>query len=327
MRRVEPAFPDLLPVSHVLRPGYLPGGRVFLDPIRMGVVWPNAPRRILPAQGAIPKSSVRALAFGRVAVRRPGAVEEMLEAGSSVLLMLDQEGIQPANVGLDPETENTRVTVAFPLLQGPLAGKRPSPDGWESWGWGAILGLFPFPGAEAELEHTLEWLAAAGASFVITAPLLLTPKDRHRILDGLDGSGLMEQMENCLFHADVSRGLLALERRAGVTIRRLGLEPVIPTMVTAGPHPVAVRTAALLRLWARRLDQCFEESSWGWRLRRAARAIEVLKRDPMEMAAEDNLRVVPGFEPWVEGFTRSLWFGGEPVESVWTRWTRGNGHG
>ncbi len=327
MRRVEPAFPDLLPVTHLLRPGYLPGGRVFLDPLRMGVVWPNAPRRILPAEGSLPRTPVRALAFGRVAVRREGAVRHLLEAGSSVLLVLDEVDIRPPDVGLDGDGEDHRVTAVLPILPGPLAAGLRRPEGWDHRPWGAIVGLFPFPGAEAELERTLEWLEGAGATFVVTAPLLLTPRDRHRILDGLDGSGDMEQMENCLFHADVSRGLLALERRAGVTIRRLGLEPVIPCPAPAGAHPVATRTAALLRLWARRLDQCFEESSWGWRLRRAARAMEVLRHDPMQLAEEDNLRVVPGFEPWVEGFTRSLWFGGEPVESVWTRWSRGNGRG
>ncbi len=327
MHRTEPAFPDLLPVTHVLRPGYLPGGRVFLDPVRMGVVWPNAPRRILPADGSLPKTPVRALAFGRVAVRRQEAIRELLESGSSVLLVLDEAGIAPADVGLNGGPEDDRVTAMLPVLPGPLAAELVRPVGWDDRRWGAILGLFPFPAAEAELERTVEWLHRAGAAFVVTAPLLLTPKDRHRILNGLDGSGDMERMENCLFHADVSRGLLALERQAGVTIQRLGLEPVIPSLAPAGPHPVAIRTAALLRLWARRLDQCFEESSWGWRLRRAARAMEVLKHDPMELAKEDNLRVVPGFEPWVEGFTRALWFGGEPVESVWTRWSRGNGRG
>ena len=51
----------------------------------------------------------------------------------------------------------------------------------------------------------------------MTAPLLLTPKDRHRILDGCEGSGIEAELENALFHADVSRGLHALERRAGIT--------------------------------------------------------------------------------------------------------------
>lgn len=52
MRRVEPAYPDLFPVTHVLRPGYLPGPKVALDPVKLGVVWEDAPRRILPAEGS-----------------------------------------------------------------------------------------------------------------------------------------------------------------------------------------------------------------------------------------------------------------------------------
>ena len=156
--------------------------------------------------------------------------------------------------------------------------------------------------------------------------MLLTPKDRHRILDASDGDQIEQELENCLFHADVSRGLHALERMAGVVIDRLGMEPVIPGMVPHGRHPKAVHTASLLRLWARRLDQSHEESSWGWRLRRAAAALERIPDDPEVLAAEGNLRVIPGFDDWVQEFTRALWYGGEPVGEAWVRWTRrGNG--
>ena len=53
MRRIEPAYPDLFPVTHVLRPGYMPGQKVSLDPIKLGVVWEDAPVRILPAEGSV----------------------------------------------------------------------------------------------------------------------------------------------------------------------------------------------------------------------------------------------------------------------------------
>ncbi len=321
MRRIDPAYPDLLPVTHVLRPGYLPGERLSLDPVRMGVVWPDAPRRILPAKGAVPRSPVRLLAFARVAVRRPGVLEEALEAGSAVLLVLDDPEIGPADLGLGDA--GGRVVAALPVLPPPLDGPVRLPEAWTDRPWGAIVGLFPFPGAEAALERAVTVLAGAGARFAVAAPLLLTPRDRHRILDGCDGSGEVDRIENCLFHADTSRGLLALERRVGTVARALGLEPAISCLVPAGADPVAVRTAALLRVWARRLDQSYEESSWGWRLRRAARAVEALRHDPMELAAEDNLRIVPGFDPWVESFTRAIWHGGEPLESAWTRWTAG----
>jgi hypothetical protein len=106
-----------------------------------------------------------------------------------------------------------------------------------------------------------------------------------------------------------------------VTLHEVGMDPFIPCMIPEGFEPNAVRTAAVLRLWARRLDQSHEESSWGWRLRRAAAALDRLPKDPAALAMEDNLRIVPGFDPWVESFTRALWFGGDPVDSAWKRWS------
>ncbi len=103
------------------------------------------------------------------------------------------------------------------------------------------------------------------------------------------------------------------------------MDPFVPCMVPHGQEPNAVRTAAVLRLWARRLDQCHEESSWGWRLRRAATALEKLPNDPATLAMEDNLRIVPGFDPWVESFTRAVWYGGDPLDSAWQRWSGLNG--
>ncbi len=325
MRRIEPAFPDLVPISHVLRPGYLPGRRVALDPIRMGVVWDDAPRRILPAQDAVPRQPLRVLAFARVAAERRSALAALIERGSSVLLVLDDPELAPSDLGLNGEIEPGRIVVALPVLPSPLADDLSLPTAWLERRWGAILGLFPFPGAGAELERRLTRLKQAGASFAITAPLLLTPKDRHRILDGCDGTGVEDRLENSLFHADVGRGLHALERRAGVTLDALRMDAFLPCLVPQGCHPNAVRTAAMLRLWARRLDQVHEESSWGWRLRRAATAVERVGADPHVLADEDNLRVVPGFDPWVEGFTRSIWHGGDPVETAWRGWSRVDG--
>jgi hypothetical protein len=212
------------------------------------------------------------------------------------------------------------MTVLLPVLPRPLADGLMLPDGWDGWRWGAVLGLFPFPGAAGELEGNIERLHQAGATFAVCAPLLLTPKDRHRIVDAREGSGTEEQLENCLFHADPSRGLQALERRAGIAIHGAGMEPIVAGLAHQGLDPDAVRTSSFLRLWARRLDQSHEESSWGWRLRRAASALDRLPRNPHVLAAEDNLRVIPGFDPWVESFTRALWDGGEPVESAWRLW-------
>jgi len=322
VRRIEPAFPDLFPVTHVMRPGYLAGKTVSLDPIRMGVVWQDAPRRILPAAFNRPRHPVQAMVFARVALQKPEALEALLEDGSSALLVLDDPAVKPEDLGLPKNPADIRLVPALPVLPTPLANSMPLPKGWGRYTWGAVLGLFPFPGAAAELEHRLQRLRRAGASFAVAAPLLLTPKDRHRILDGCDGNGMEDQLENCLFHADVSRGLHGLARRAGIAIQDLGMEPIIPAMVPEGRHPKAVQTASLLRLWARRLDQSHEESSWGWRLRRAAVAMERVPHDPETLATEGNLRVIPGFDEWVVEFTLSLWNGGEPLEGAWRRWTR-----
>jgi len=321
VRRIEPAYPDLLPVTHVVRPGYLPASSVSLDPIRMGVVWEDAPRRILPAEGVVPREPVRAIVFARVARDRPDVLQRLLERGSSALLVLDDPSIRPSHVGIRRLREDLRLTVVVPVLPSPLSAEMDLPKWWEKARWGAILGLFPFPGADKEVERRIRKLKRAGARFAVAAPLLLTPKDRHRILDSCDGTGIEDELENSLFHADVSRGLHALERRAGVTMHKVKMDPVLPCLVPHGYDSSAVRTASLLRLWARRLDQSHEESSWGWRLRRAASALDRLPNDPLALAEENNLRVIPGFDKWVEEFTRAIWHGGEPTESAWQRWS------
>jgi hypothetical protein len=287
----------------------------------MGIVWEDAPRRILPAEASVPRDPVRAIVFARVARDRQEAFLRLLDRGSSALLVLDDPSIRPAHVGIRRLREDLRLTVLVPVLPSPLADDMKLPTAWQKARWGAVLGLFPFPGAEKEVEKRIRQLKKAGASFAVAAPMLLTPKDRHRILDACDDPKAEDRLENCLFHADVSRGLHALERRAGVTLKKVGMDPFLPSLVPHGYHGEAVRTAAILRLWARRLDQSREESSWGWRLRRAASALDRLPNDPIELAEENNLRVVPGFDDWVEEFTRAIWNGGEHVEKAWQRWS------
>jgi hypothetical protein len=314
-------------VTHVLRPGYLPGKKVALDPIKLGVVWEDAPARILPAEGSIPREPLRAMIFARVAVQRRDIFHRFLERGGFALLVLDDLEITPSDLGLDTLGDAARVTMVLPILPYPLSEGLQIPGAWHSKPWGAVLGLFPFPGAAAEIQRRIEQLKNAGARFAVTAPLLLTPKDRHRILDGCEGTGVEAELENALFHADVSRGLHALERTAGVTLHNVGMDPFVPCMVPAGAEPNAVKTAAVLRLWARRLDQCHEESSWGWRLRRAAGALDRLPNDPATLAMEDNLRIIPGFDTWVESFARAVWYGGEPLDSAWKLWSGLDGQG
>jgi hypothetical protein len=321
VRRIEPAYPDLFPITHVVRPGYLPGPAVALDPIRMGIVWEDAPRRILPKEISVPRDPVRAIAFARVLRERPEVLPRLLERGSSLLLVLDDPTIRPTHVGIRRLRDDLRVTVLVPVLPHPLSEEMKLPTAWQKARWGAVLGLFPFPGAGKRLGKRIRQLKKAGATFAVAAPLLLTPTDRHRILDSCESTDIVDRLENSLFHADVSRGLHALERRAGVALDRARMDSFLPSLVPHGYHPNAVRTAARLRLWARRLDQSHEESSWGWRLRRAATALDRLPNDPVDLASEGNLRVIPGFDPWVEEFTRALWNGGDPVEQAWRKWS------
>lgn len=318
MRRIYPAYPDLLSVTHAVRPGYLPADDVVMDPIRMAIVWKDAPRRTLPRSAMVPRSPVRAVAFSRVLSRRMEVLDRLMSRGSALLLVLDELSVGPEELHLSPED---RVCPLLPILPRPLGNGFQIPENWSHFKWGAILGIFPFPGAEEELDVTVGRLHKAGATFILTVPLLLTPQDRHRILEIHGGASAPEHLENALFHSDISRGFRKLEQRAGILMADAEIEDHLSNLVPKGCDPGAIRTAALLRLWARRLDQSRQESSWGWKLRRAAAAVEPLRNDPRVLARENNLRVVPGFDEWVEEFTRALWDGGQAVDDAWRRWS------
>jgi hypothetical protein len=165
VRRIEPAYPDLFPVTHVVRPGYLPGSRVTLDPIRLGVVWEDAPQRVLPTKASVPRHPVRALVFSRVARDRQGILSRLLDRGSSVLVVLDDPELAPNDLGLDGQPEDASVTMLLPVLPAPLNDNLDLAHAWKGRRWGAMLGLFPFPGSGVELERRIEQLKHAGASF------------------------------------------------------------------------------------------------------------------------------------------------------------------
>jgi len=234
-----------------------------------------------------------------------------------VLLVLDDQNVSAEDLHLNGED---RVFPLLPILPSPLCDGFHVPEGWQGYHWGALLGLFPFPGSLEELKQAIEELKREGAKFVLTAPLLLTPQDRHRILETYDGFFGVDTLENALFHADIARGYRELEKSAGQLLFDSGVQDHLGCLVPRGCDPGAMETAAMLRLWARRLDQSNQESSWGWRLRRAAAALEPLRNDPKVLAQEDNLRIIPGFDAWVEDFTRALWNGGRPLEEAWKNW-------
>jgi hypothetical protein len=132
VRRIEPAYPDLFSVTHVLRPGYLPGKRVALDPIKLGVVWEDAPVRILPAEGSVPREPVRAMVFARVAAERREVFHRLLERGSYALVVLDDPEITPGDLGLDTFDEDPRVTILAPILPYPLSEGLQLPESWSN---------------------------------------------------------------------------------------------------------------------------------------------------------------------------------------------------
>jgi hypothetical protein len=161
----------------------------------------------------------------------------------------------------------------------------------------------------------------AGASFVVAAPLVLTPEDRHRAYDAAAGEQGDGALEDLLFHTDLGVLMTEIERETTRCCLGLGLSEVLPGPSTSLDTSGAFAAGAALLLWARRLDLLDGVNSSGWQLRRAARALLASGRDSSQLVAEDNLRIVPGFNPWVEAFARSLWCGeGPPFDEYLERW-------
>jgi len=160
-----------------------------------------------------------------------------------------------------------------------------------------------------------------GYQFVVSMPLALPPRDRHRAYDRFGGENGNGELEDLLFHSDLAGLAVELERETARLCRRVGLAEGLPGPATGATPADAFAASAALLLWARRLDLLDGVGSLGWQLRRAARALLASGRDPNELVAEDNLRIVPGFTPWVESFARALWDGaGEPFEGSRARW-------
>jgi hypothetical protein len=184
-----------------------------------------------------------------------------------------------------------------------------------------LLALCPVPDAHELLGAVLHDARRAGASFVLAMPLSLPAEDRHRVYDAQAGELGDGGLEDLLFHTDLSQLTLDLEREVTRICRREGLCEGLPGPATSASECAAFSAASAMCLWARRLDLLDGVGSPGWQLRRAARALLASGRDPHLLVAEDNLRIVPGFTPWVEAFARSLWAGvGEPFDEHLGRW-------
>jgi hypothetical protein len=152
-------------------------------------------------------------------------------------------------------------------------------------------------------------------------PVCTPPLDRRRIVEERFGEDGDATLEDLFFHTDLGDVAVGMERTASRLVREAGLSERLPGPATAVLGPETFAAGAALLLWARRLDILDGVASLGWQLRRAAQALIASAREVGSLLREDNLRVVPGFEPWVEAFARALWHGsGQPFDEVLKRW-------
>ncbi|HVN74988.1 MAG TPA: hypothetical protein VMT19_01640 [Thermoanaerobaculaceae bacterium] len=323
MRRIEPAFPDLLPVSHRLGP--LPaaadGGGAVLDPVEMRLVWQPPVRPRPETDRSIPRRPVRVLVHAESVTRDSGFLERLIAGGCGILVVLDA----PLPVERLPEPSfDGQVVLLAPWVPPFWGGTPVQPLGAftaRGLAAGVLLGLGPAPEPFDEVGRAVVEGRDAGAGFVVAGPLAIPPEDRHRVYDGRAGEGGDEALEDMLFHTDLAQLAVDLEREVSRTCRRLGLDEGLPGPATSQTQRRTFGASARLLLWARRLDLLDGVSSPGWQLRRAARALLASRRDPDALLADDNLRVIPGFTPWVEAFARSAWSGGgAPFDDVLARW-------
>lgn len=324
MRRIEPAFPDLLPIQYRLGPVPAPDAGVRLDPVSMRLVWPEHREGRRRGDSSSVRKGVRFLIHARHFAGERDTVASLLEAGCGALVVVDDE-LEPASVPRG--TLPGQVVVVAPWLPELWPG-RPLPRlrSWTEAGFpvGVLLGLAPVPDPLAATERGVAAARERGASFVVAAPVCVPPVDRRRLLEegyGVEGN---DALEDLFFHTDLGELSLAMERAASRFATASGLAEGLPGPSTACVSSANLRAAASLLLWARRLDLLDAVDSAGWQLRRAAQALLASGKDVGGLVREDNLRIIPGFEPWVDAFARAVWAGeGHPFDEVKARWLGG----
>ena len=320
MRKVDPAFPDLLPVSHRLG-SVAAHDRIVLDPIEMRLTWGAPPEREEASDRAVPRRPLRVAVHAAVARHDRDQLARLTAAGCGVIIVLDDD-LAPEELP-EPVAPGQLVLLA-PWLPELWAG-RPLPDvsRWQAGGVvpGVLLALGPMAAPARELAAAADAARAAGAQFAVAAPLSVPAEVRHRVYDARAGEAGDTALEDLLFHTDQGHAAARLEREASRACRAAGLPESLPGPGSTTASAATVAAACSLLLWARRLDLLDGVASTGWQLRRAAHALLAYGREPQPLLAEDNLRVIPGFSPWVEAFARSLWAGGgAPYDDVAARW-------
>jgi len=321
VQRIEPVFPDLLPLAHRLGPAPRPGGEARLDPVDMRLVRrvPKAPRR--RSERVVPRRPVPLLAHAQQIRERGEFVAALLDGGCGLLVVLDG-ALEPRDLPA-PRFPGQLVVVRpwLPRLWGGARLVDPTPWRRRGAATGVLVGLGPAPRLRRELARVMRRAETLGYQFVLSMPLALPPRDRHKAYDRFAGENGDGQLEDLLFHSDLAALTIELEREMARLSRRVGLAEWLPGPATAATPASAFAASARLMLWARRLDLLDGVGSAGWQLRRAARALFASGRDPRQLVLEDNLRIVPGFTPWVESFARTLWAGnGEPFDGCLARW-------
>jgi hypothetical protein len=319
VQRIEPVFPDLLPLAHRLGPAPRPGGEARLDPVDMRLVRrvPKAPRR--RGERVVPRRPVPLLAHAQQ-VREKRLRRRLLDGGAGCWSSGRSARAARSAAAAVPGAAGHGASVLLRMW----GGKRlVDPAAWRRRGaaTGVLIGLGPAPPLRRELARAMRRAETLGYQFVLSMPLALPPRDRHKAYDRFAGENGNGELEDLLVHSDLAALTLELERETARVSRRVGLAEGLPGPATAATPAGTFAASAGLLLWARRLDLLDGVGSPGWQLRRAARALFASGRDPRQLVAEDNLRIVPGFTPWVESFARSLWTGrGAPFEGCLARW-------
>lgn len=320
MRRLEPTFPDLLPFSHRLGEVPVREAALALDLVTMRLVRQSAPSRL---DGGLqpPRRPVRVLVHAGVVRSKKEALATLLEAGCGVLLVLDE----PLEPEVLPEPLRPEQVTVVNLWLSPFWGQLPLLSLKSFWEAGYAVGTVVAMAPQLPLREIMgEAIGAAknsGAEFVLLVPLVLSAEEKHAAYERAFGENGNGDFEDLLFHTEAGDVAKNLEVFGSVWAKKAGLREALPGPSTAVCQASCFAAACSLLLWARRLDLLEGVSSQGWRLRRAAQALLVSGRNPAQLMEEDNLRLVPGFDAWVEAFARTLWSGeGEPFASVWLRW-------
>jgi len=322
MQRIDPALPDLLPIEYRL--GLPPeplGATPVFDPVEARLVWVGQGRRAPDGEHGVPRRVGRFLVHAAVAAGRKERVGQLFGEGFGALIVLDGP-LAPSDMPA-PCFAGQIVVMApwFPRFWGGSGIPDLSPWRQADIEAGVLVGLGPTPRTKADVADAVVSAQAAGARFVVPGPIGLTAEERHCAYDreaGEAGDGLLEDL---LFHTDLAVLAMELERELTRAARPLGLGEGLPGPATVQLPSQAAAAVGQLLLWARRLDLLDGVSSTGWQLRRAAQALMAARRDPAVLVADDNLRIIPGFAPWVEAFARSLWANeGSPFDEILARW-------